>query len=102
MTHQVEFLPAADTILVLKEGHIIQAGKYNDLLQAGTDFKTVVSAHHEAIEAMDIPSLSSEDSDEIMPPSGFVVLKCDTRANNIESLAKEVQEGVSTSDQKNN
>ena len=51
---------------------------------------------------MDIPSLSSEESDEIMPPNGFVVLKSDTQANNIESLAKEVQEGVSTSDQKNN
>ncbi|KAL6333346.1 hypothetical protein AAG906_028531 [Vitis piasezkii] len=76
-------------------GHIIQAGKYNDLLQAGTDFKTLVSAHHEAIEAMDIPSLSSEDSDEIMPPNGFVVLKCDTE-NNIESLAKEVQEVIRT------
>ncbi|KAJ9697058.1 hypothetical protein PVL29_009009 [Vitis rotundifolia] len=100
VTHQVEFLPAADMILVLKEGHIIQAGKYDDLLQAGTDFKTLVSAHHEAIEAMDIPSHSSEDSDEIMPPNGSVVLKCDTQANNIESLAKEVQEGVSTSDQK--
>ncbi|RVW53667.1 ABC transporter C family member 5 [Vitis vinifera] len=68
VTHQVEFLPAADMILVLKGGHIIQAGKYDDLLQAGTDFKTLVSAHHEAIEAMDIPSHSSEDSDEIMPP----------------------------------
>ena len=85
---------------VLKGGHIIQAGKYDDLLQAGTDFKTLVSAHHEAIEAMDIPSHSSEDSDEIMPPNGSVVLKCDTQANNIENLAKEVQEGVSTSDQK--
>lgn len=100
VTHQVEFLPAADMILVLKGGHIIQAGKYDDLLQAGTDFKTLVSAHHEAIEAMDIPSHSSEDSDEIMPPNGSVVLKCDTQANNIENLAKEVQEGVSTSDQK--
>ncbi|CBI37201.3 unnamed protein product, partial [Vitis vinifera] len=55
VTHQVEFLPAADMILVLKGGHIIQAGKYDDLLQAGTDFKTL--------------------------------------ANNIENLAKEVQEG---------
>lgn len=100
VTHQVEFLPAADMILVLKGGHIIQAGKYDDLLQAGTDFKTLVSAHHEAIEAMDIPSHSSKDSDEIMPPNGSVVLKCDTHANNIENLAKEVQEGVSTSDQK--
>ena len=84
---------------VLKEGHIIQAGKYDDLLQAGTDFKTLVSAHHEAIESMDIPCHSSEDSDEGMPPNGPVVLSCDT-TNSIESLPKEVQEGVSTSDQK--
>nr|KYP62404.1 ABC transporter C family member 5 [Cajanus cajan] len=67
VTHQVEFLPAADLILVLKEGSIIQAGKYDDLLQAGTDFKT---------------------------------LKSICSANDIDNLAKEVQEGSSTSDQK--
>lgn len=61
VTHQVEFLPAADLILVLKEGRIIQAGKYDDLLKAGTDFNTLVSAHHEAIEAMDIPECMFED-----------------------------------------
>ncbi|KAJ9547840.1 hypothetical protein OSB04_020383 [Centaurea solstitialis] len=64
VTHQIEFLPAADLILVLKEGQIIQAGKYDDLLQAGTDFNTLVSAHQEAIEAMDIYNHSSEESDE--------------------------------------
>ncbi|KAJ9547916.1 hypothetical protein OSB04_020459 [Centaurea solstitialis] len=64
VTHQIEFLPAADLILVLKEGQIIQAGKYDDLLQAGTDFNALVSAHQEAIEAMDIYNHSSEESDE--------------------------------------
>lgn len=39
VTHQVEFLPAVDMILVFKEGHIIQAEKYDDLLQARTDFQ---------------------------------------------------------------
>ena len=58
----------------------------------GLIFKTLVSARHEAIKVMDIPSHSSEDSNEIMSPNGFVVLKCDTQANSIESLAKEVQE----------
>ncbi|CAD6209508.1 unnamed protein product [Miscanthus lutarioriparius] len=59
VTHQVDFLPAADLILVLKDGHITQAGKYDDLLQAGTDFNALVSAHKEAIETMEI----FEDSD---------------------------------------
>ncbi|KAE9621882.1 hypothetical protein Lal_00032724 [Lupinus albus] len=102
VTHQVEFLPAADMILVLKEGCIIQAGKYDDLLKAGTDFKTLVSAHHEAIEAMDIPAHSSEDSDE-----NLCLDTCDESrkksicsSNDIECLAKEVQEGSSASDQK--
>lgn len=62
VTHQVEFLPAADLILVLREGHIIQAGKYDDLLKAGTDFNALVSAHQEAIEAMDIPECMFEDA----------------------------------------
>ncbi|KAK7393348.1 hypothetical protein VNO78_21901 [Psophocarpus tetragonolobus] len=99
VTHQVEFLPAADMILVFKEGHIIQAGKYDNLLQAGTDFKTLVSAHHEAIEAMDIPN-HSEDSDENVPLDESVMISKTSisSANDIDCLAKEVQEG--SSDQK--
>ncbi|XP_061352672.1 ABC transporter C family member 5-like isoform X3 [Gastrolobium bilobum] len=100
VTHQVEFLPAADIILVLKEGNIIQAGKYDELLQAGTDFNALVSAHHEAIEAMDIPTHSSEDSDEnvCLDVSVMTDKKSFSSENDIESLAKEVQEG--SSDQK--
>ncbi|GAV77390.1 ABC_tran domain-containing protein/ABC_membrane domain-containing protein [Cephalotus follicularis] len=102
VTHQVEFLPYADLILVLKEGRIIQAGKYDELLQGGTDFKTLVSAHHEAIEAMDILSHSSEDSDETLSREGSVILgkKCDAAENTIDSFAKEVRDGASASDQK--
>lgn len=86
---------------VLKEGHIIQAGKYDDLLQAGTDFRTLVSAHHEAIEAMDIPA-HSEDSDEneCLDASVMTSKKSISSVNDIDSLAKEVQEG--SSDQKAN
>jgi ABC-type bacteriocin/lantibiotic exporter with double-glycine peptidase domain len=71
-------------------------------LLAGTDFKTLVSAHHEAIEAMDIPNHSSEDSDENLTLDGCIGLdkKCDSAENNIDSLAKEVQDGASASEQK--
>lgn len=98
VTHQVEFLPAADMILVLKEGQIIQAGKYDDLLQAGTDFRSLVSAHHEAIEAMDIPThSSSEDSDENESLDAPIRTskKSISSVNDIASLAKEVHEGSS-------
>ncbi|KAG5524627.1 hypothetical protein RHGRI_031335 [Rhododendron griersonianum] len=87
VTHQVEFLPAADMIL---------AGKYDELLQAGTDFKALVSAHHEAIESMDIPN-SSKDSDGSNPHDASIVFskRCDSIGNNIVSLVKEVKEGLS-------
>uniref|UniRef100_M4F6H2 ABC-type xenobiotic transporter n=1 Tax=Brassica campestris TaxID=3711 RepID=M4F6H2_BRACM len=102
VTHQVEFLPTTDLILVLRDGQIIQSGKYEELLQAGTDFLSLVSAHHEAIEAMDIPSHSSEDSDshhgldQSLPHNP----KSNASSSNIEILAKEVQEGPSGSNQK--
>ncbi|KAK4492454.1 hypothetical protein RD792_003263 [Penstemon davidsonii] len=102
VTHQVEFLPAADLILVLKEGRVIQAGKYDELLQAGTDFNTLVSAHHEAIEAMDFCNQISEESDKHDPLDRSVLLskKCASVGSNIAGMAKEVQEGVSASDLK--
>nr|POF21277.1 isoform 2 of abc transporter c family member 3 [Quercus suber] len=53
VTHQVEFLPAADLILVMKEGRITQAGKYNDILNSGTDFMELVGAHKKALSALD-------------------------------------------------
>ncbi|KAI4378585.1 hypothetical protein MLD38_016045 [Melastoma candidum] len=100
VTHQVEFLPAADLILVLKEGRIIQAGRYDDLLQAGTDFETLVSAHHEAIEAMDIPTHLSDDSDGSVRGSIVLGKKCASPGNDAEVMTKEVHGGVPTSEQK--
>ncbi|XP_010490291.1 PREDICTED: ABC transporter C family member 5-like [Camelina sativa] len=102
VTHQVEFLPTTDLILVLRDGQIIQSGKYEELLQAGTDFLSLVSAHHEAIEAMDIPCHSSEDSDsnQVLDQSLPHNPKSNASSSNIEILAKEVQEGPSGSNQK--
>ncbi|KAL0443292.1 UNVERIFIED_CONTAM: ABC transporter C family member 3 [Sesamum latifolium] len=53
VTHQVEFLPAADLILVMKDGKIKQAGKYSDILKSGSDFMELVGAHEEALSALD-------------------------------------------------
>ncbi|KAB1199134.1 ABC transporter C family member 3 [Morella rubra] len=53
VTHQVEFLPAADLILVMKDGRITQAGKYSDILNSGTDFMELVGAHQKALSALD-------------------------------------------------
>ncbi|KAK8689299.1 hypothetical protein V6N13_088021 [Hibiscus sabdariffa] len=52
VTHQVEFLPAADLILMMKDGRIVQAGKYNDILNSGTDFMELVCAHNKALSSL--------------------------------------------------
>ncbi|XP_065862553.1 ABC transporter C family member 3-like isoform X2 [Euphorbia lathyris] len=49
VTHQVEFLPFADIILVMKDGRIKQAGKYSDILVSGSDFVEFVNAHGSAL-----------------------------------------------------
>ncbi|KAK3198714.1 hypothetical protein Dsin_022129 [Dipteronia sinensis] len=45
VTHQVDFLPAADLILVMKDGKIRPAAKYGDILNSGTEFMELVGAH---------------------------------------------------------
>ncbi|KAJ9672355.1 hypothetical protein PVL29_025823 [Vitis rotundifolia] len=67
VTHQVEFLPAADLILVMKDGRITQAGKYNEILKSGTDFMELVDAHKKALLA-----LNSVDSGNIGGTSELV------------------------------
>ncbi|XP_071727296.1 ABC transporter C family member 3-like isoform X2 [Rutidosis leptorrhynchoides] len=49
VTHQVEFLPVADLVLVVKGGRITQAGKYNDILDSESEFMELVGAHNEAL-----------------------------------------------------
>ncbi|KAL2507648.1 ABC transporter C family member 14 [Forsythia ovata] len=43
VTHQVDFLHNVDQILVMKDGMIVQSGKYNDILESGVDFKALVT-----------------------------------------------------------
>ncbi|XP_076942759.1 ABC transporter C family member 5-like [Bidens hawaiensis] len=96
VTHQIEFLPAADLILVLKEGQIIQAGKYDELLQAGTDFNTLVSAHHEAIEAMDIYNHSDDETDNDQD----LIKNCHTSGTSMNTTTQSPNEKESITGQK--
>nr|DAD18192.1 TPA_asm: hypothetical protein HUJ06_019655 [Nelumbo nucifera] len=52
VTHQVEFLPAADLILVVQDGRITQAGRFEELLKQNTGFEVLVGAHGQALESI--------------------------------------------------
>ncbi|GMP87698.1 hypothetical protein CsSME_00039965 [Camellia sinensis var. sinensis] len=63
VTHQVDFLHNVDLILVMRDGMVVQSGKYNDLLESGLDFKALVTAHETSMELVDVETnMSSENS----------------------------------------
>ncbi|XP_040992853.1 putative ABC transporter C family member 15 [Juglans microcarpa x Juglans regia] len=63
VTHQVEFLPAADLILVMQNGRIVQAGHFEELLKQQIGFEVLVGAHSEALESI----LTVENSSRTSP-----------------------------------
>ncbi|TKY72603.1 ABC transporter C family member 4 [Spatholobus suberectus] len=50
VTHQVDFLHNVDLIMVMREGRIVQSGKYDELIKAGLDFGALVAAHESSME----------------------------------------------------
>ncbi|XP_073063351.1 ABC transporter C family member 14 [Primulina eburnea] len=54
VTHQVDFLHNVDQILVMREGSIVQSGKYDKLLESDMDFKVLVTAHEASMELVDV------------------------------------------------
>ncbi|XP_022147026.1 putative ABC transporter C family member 15 [Momordica charantia] len=61
VTHQVEFLPAADLILVMQNGKIMEVGGFEELLKQNFGFEVLVGAHSQALESI----ISVENSSRI-------------------------------------
>ncbi|XP_002523063.2 ABC transporter C family member 14 [Ricinus communis] len=53
VTHQVDFLHNIDLIMVMRDGMIVQSGKYNNLVKSGMDFGALVAAHDTAMELVE-------------------------------------------------
>ncbi|KAJ8389751.1 hypothetical protein AAFF_G00114570 [Aldrovandia affinis] len=47
VTHQLQYLKAADQILVLKEGHMVARGSYAELQRSGVDFTSLLKQDEE-------------------------------------------------------
>ncbi|KAH8489187.1 hypothetical protein H0E87_024726 [Populus deltoides] len=63
VTHQVDFLHNVNLISVMRDGQIVQSGKYNDLLASELDFGALVAAHETAMELVEVGAeIPSENS----------------------------------------
>ncbi|XVF50930.1 hypothetical protein PTKIN_Ptkin04bG0143200 [Pterospermum kingtungense] len=47
VTHQVDFFPAFDSVLLISDGEILQAAPYHHLLASSKEFEDLVNAHNE-------------------------------------------------------
>lgn len=65
VTHQVDFLHNVDLIVVMRDGMIVQAGKYNDLLSL--DFKALVVAHESSMELVETSTAMPGESTSPKP-----------------------------------
>ncbi|EOA26457.1 hypothetical protein CARUB_v10022504mg [Capsella rubella] len=53
VTHQVDFLHNVDCILVMREGKIVESGRYDELVNSGLDFGELVAAHETSMELVE-------------------------------------------------
>ncbi|XAR71674.1 Xenobiotic-transporting ATPase [Bertholletia excelsa] len=59
VTHQVDFLPAFDSVLLMLDGEILHVGPYHQLLSSSQEFQNLVHAHKETAEAEGLAELAS-------------------------------------------
>ncbi|KAF7102140.1 hypothetical protein CFC21_103324 [Triticum aestivum] len=54
VTHQVDFLPVFDSILLMSDGEVIRSAPYQDLLADCEEFKDLVNAHKDTTGVSDL------------------------------------------------
>ncbi|KAH9297270.1 hypothetical protein KI387_028952, partial [Taxus chinensis] len=82
-THQMEFLPASDLILVMHGGMIAQVGRYEDLLQSSADILKLIGAHHQALHTVG----EAEKGRVVIPQEDIIVNGfCNALRNELEEM----------------
>ncbi|XP_042505971.1 ABC transporter C family member 10-like [Macadamia integrifolia] len=65
VTHQVDFLPAFDSVLLMSGGEILHAAPYYQLLASTREFKELVNAHKDTASSERLAEVTSPQRDEI-------------------------------------
>uniref|UniRef100_A0A453QRT9 ABC transporter C family member 13 n=1 Tax=Aegilops tauschii subsp. strangulata TaxID=200361 RepID=A0A453QRT9_AEGTS len=58
VTHQVDFLPVFDSILLMSDGEVIRSASYLDLLSDCQEFKYLVNAHKDTTGVSDLNNMA--------------------------------------------
>ncbi|WJZ81955.1 hypothetical protein VitviT2T_001758 [Vitis vinifera] len=65
VTHQVDFLPAFDLVLLMSEGEILQAATYDQLMHSSQEFQDLVNAHNAMVGSERQPEHDSTQKSKI-------------------------------------
>ncbi|KAJ0099464.1 hypothetical protein Patl1_20290 [Pistacia atlantica] len=60
VTHQVDFLPAFDSVVLMSDGEILRAATYHQLLSSSKEFQDLVNAHKETAGSERLSQVSSQ------------------------------------------
>lgn len=61
VTHQVDFLPAFNSVLLMADGEIVQAAPYHQLLASSHQFQDLVNAHKETAGSGSVADVTSSE-----------------------------------------
>ncbi|PHT87427.1 ABC transporter C family member 10 [Capsicum annuum] len=64
VTHQVDFLPAFDMVLLMSDGEILHAAPYHQLLASSKEFQDLVDAHKETAGSERVAEVNSSSRGE--------------------------------------
>lgn len=64
VTHQVDFLPAFDMVLLMSDGEILHAAPYHQLLASSKEFQDLVDAHKETAGSERVAEVNSSSRRE--------------------------------------
>ncbi|KAI8564952.1 hypothetical protein RHMOL_Rhmol03G0223000 [Rhododendron molle] len=84
VTHQVDFLPAFHSVLLMSDGEILNAAPYHQLLASSPEFQGLVNAHKETAGAERLPDVSSFQNRET--PAKEIISKTRTDKKSKASL----------------
>lgn len=96
VTHQLQFLPEADVVVMMKGGRITHSGPYADLLAAGVtfaEFKLHASEHGDAGEDEAQESRGHGSVDGAAPPSEAVASSRHAVSTNGEDVKRAAADG---------
>ncbi|XP_030838051.1 multidrug resistance-associated protein 4 isoform X2 [Strongylocentrotus purpuratus] len=96
VTHQLQYLDAADCIVVLKDGEMVACGSFEELQTTGIDFAALLK-EHESLKQADVVSRTSSIysipgaiATEINPIADDIILEADEKASDRQKETKSV------------